>query len=79
MRILSGTMASPTKIKFFIFCISFHRFSVQAGRYSRGLTPKQYENCKRDTFVFDEQNCVTERLDFFIFKRGRRDSWVIRL
>ena len=44
------------------YCISFYRLTKPAGRYSRDLTPYEKDRCKKDTLVFDGDNCITSLL-----------------
>ena len=46
-----------------------------SGRYNRGLTDYQLDKCKKDTIVFDGDNCVSNALNFCLkLKReGRKD------
>ena len=54
-------------------CISFYRSSKTAGRYNPDLTPYELEKCKKDTIVFDGDNCVIHALDFCLkLKREKR-------
>ena len=46
------------------YCISFYRLSKLAARYNRELTPYQIDKGKKDTFVFDGDNCITKAIDF---------------
>ena len=53
------------------YCISFHRLKKLAGSYNRDLSQYELEKCKKDTLVFDGENCVSNALDF-VFKIRRR-------
>ena len=44
---------------------TFYRLNKLAGRYNRDLTPYEVEKSKKDTLVFDGDNCVSNALDFF--------------
>ena len=46
------------------YCISFYRLSKLAGRYNRDLIPYEIDNCKKDTFLFDDDDCIIKALDF---------------
>ena len=48
------------------YCCSFYRLSKLAGRYNRDLSQYELENCKKDTLVFDGDNCISNALDFFL-------------
>ena len=52
----------------YVFC--FYRLSKLAGKYSRDLTPYEYEKCKNDAIVFDGDNCVTNALEFCLKLEG---------
>ena len=55
------------------YCISFYRLTKLAGKYSRDLTPYEVDKCKKDTLVFDGDNCVTNASDFCLkLKREER-------
>ena len=46
------------------YCISFYRLSKLAGRYNRDLTPNELEKCRKDTIVFDGDDCIEKALNF---------------
>ena len=46
------------------YSLSFYRLSKLAGRYNRDLTAYEIEKSKKDTLVFDGDNCVGNVLDF---------------
>ena len=48
----------------------FYRSSKLAGKYNRGLTPYEIENVKKDTFVFDGSNCISNALNFLLKFKG---------
>ena len=50
--------------------MTFYRLGKLAGRYNRDLTPYEIENCKKDTLVFDGDNCVSNALDFCLKVKG---------
>ena len=54
----------------------FYRLSKLAGRYNRELTTYELEKRKKDTIVFDGDNCVTNALDFCLKLKGegRKDN-----
>ena len=52
----------------YVFC--FYRLSKLAGRYSRNLTSDEIDKCKKDTIVFDGDNCVNNALDFCLQLKG---------
>ena len=58
------------------YCISFYRLSKLAGRYSRDLKPSELDKCRKDTIVFDGDNCIEKALDFCLKLKGeeRRTS-----
>ena len=57
------------------YCISFYRISKLAGRYNRDLLPYGIDKCKKDTIVFDGDNCASNALDFFLkLKREPRKT-----
>ena len=50
--------------------MTFYRLSKLAGRYNLDLTRKEIEKCRKDTLVFDGDNCVGTALDFFLKFKG---------
>ena len=46
------------------YCISLHRLSKLSGRNNRYLISYEIDKCKKDTIVFDGDNCVCNALDF---------------
>ena len=52
------------------FCVSFHRISKLGGKYNRGLTSSGNEICMKDTIVFDEENCITRKMDGLLKMKG---------
>ena len=58
------------------YCISFYRLSKLAGRYNRDLTPYEIDKCKKDTIVFDIDNCVEKGLDFCLKLKGEERKTV---
>ena len=52
------------------YCISFYRSSKIAGRYNRILTPDEIDKCKKDTLVFDRDDCISNALDFCLKLKG---------
>ena len=46
------------------FCVSFYRLSKSFGRYGRDQTREESDKCKKDTIVFDGDNCISNALDF---------------
>ena len=55
------------------YSISFYRLCKLAGRYNRDLTPYEIDKCKKGTFVFDGDNCISNALDFCLkLKREER-------
>ena len=58
------------------YCISFYQLSKLAGRYNRYLTPYELEKCKKDTIVFDGDDCVEKALDFCLKLKGEERKTV---
>ena len=58
------------------YCISFYRLSKLAGRYNRDLTPNERDEGKKDTIVFDGDNCVEKALDFCLKVKGEERKTV---
>ena len=57
------------------YCISFYRLSKLAGRYNRELNPNELDKCRKDTIVFDGDDCIEKALDFCLkLKEERRTS-----
>ena len=58
------------------YCISFYRLSKLAGRYNRDLNPSELDKCRKDTIVFDGDDCIEKALDFCLKLKGeeRRTS-----
>ena len=54
----------------YVFC--FYRFSKLDGRYNRELTSDEIDRSKKDTILFDGDNCVEKALDFCL-KLKRED------
>ena len=52
------------------YCIFLHRLSKLAGWYNRDLTPHELDKCKRDTILFDGNNCVNNASDFCLKLKG---------
>ena len=52
------------------YCISFYRLSKISGRYGRDQTREELDNCKKDTIVFDGDNCISNDLDFCLKLKG---------
>ena len=46
------------------YCISIYRLSKLAGNYNRDLSPYEIKKCKKDTLVFDGDNCISKILSF---------------
>ena len=53
-----------------MFCL--YRLSKLAGRYNRDLTPDELDKCRKDTIVFDGDNCVEKALDFCLKLKEER-------
>ena len=58
------------------YCISFYRLSKLAGRYNRDLAPNELEKCRKDTIVFDGDNCVEKALNFCLKLKGEERKTV---
>ena len=58
------------------YCISFYRLSKLAGRYICDLTRDEIDKCKKDTIVFDGDNCVEKVLDFCLKLKGEERKTV---
>ena len=58
------------------YCISFYRLSKLAGRYNRDLNASELDKCRKDTIVFDGNDCIEKALDFCLKLKGeeRRTS-----
>ena len=54
----------------------FYRIGKLPARYNRVLTPYGIGKCKKDTIVFDGDNCVSNALNFCLKLKGkeRRDK-----
>ena len=52
------------------YCISFYRLSKIAGRYNRDQTAIELENCRKDTIVFDGDDCIDKALDYLLKLKG---------
>ena len=52
------------------YCISFYRLSKLAGRYNRDLNPSELDNCRKDTIVFDGDDCIEKALDYLLKLKG---------
>ena len=59
------------------YCISFYRLSKIAGRYDRDQTREELDKCKKNTIVFDEDNCVEKALDFCLKLKGEEKKLLI--
>ena len=46
------------------YCISSYRSSKISERYGRDQTRDELDKCKKDTIVFDGNNCISNALDF---------------
>ena len=58
------------------YCISFYRLSKLAGRYNRDMSPSELDKCRKDTIVFNGDDCIEKALDFCLKLKGeeRRTS-----
>ena len=52
------------------YCISFYRLSKLAGLYDRNLTPDEVDKCKKGTFLFDGDKCISIALAFCLKLKG---------
>ena len=52
------------------YCTSFYRISKITGRYGRDQTPEVLGKCKKDTFVFDGDDCNNNALVFCLKLKG---------
>ena len=60
--------------RIYVFCL--YRLSKLAGRYNRGSTEYERGKCKRDSLVFQGDDCVSNALDFWLKLKGegRKDK-----
>ena len=56
------------RARYFVIC--FNRLSKPARRYNRDLASDERKKCKKDTIVFDGENCVGYALDFLLKFKG---------
>ena len=58
------------------YCISFYRLNKISRRYNSDLTCDETDKCKKNTIVFDGDDCVEKALDFCLKLKGeeRRSS-----
>ena len=63
------------------YCIPFYRLSKLAGRYNRDLNPSELDKCRKDTIVFDGDDCIEKALNFCLKLKGeeRRTSLNIKI
>ena len=52
------------------YCISFYRLSKISARYGRDQTQEEINKCKKDTIVFDGDNCINIASDFWLKLKG---------
>ena len=52
------------------YCISFYRLSKIAGRYNRDQTSDELDKCRKDTIVFDGDDCIEKALDHLLKLKG---------
>ena len=52
------------------YCISFYRLSKLAGRYNHDLNPSELDKCRKDTIVFDGDDCIEKALDYLLKLKG---------
>ena len=57
------------------YIMIFYRLSKIAGKYIRDLPPYEREKRKKDSFVFDSDNCTKNVLDFLIELKGEEDKF----
>ena len=48
----------------------FSSINKLAGRYNGDWTPYEIDRCKKETFVFNGDDCVTKALDFLLKFKG---------
>ena len=53
-----------------LYCFLFYRQNKVAAKYNRDLTQEEIDRCKKDTIVFDEEDCIAEALDFVLKIKG---------
>ena len=58
------------------YCISFYRLSKLAGRYNRDLNPSELDKCRKDTIVFDGDDCINNALDYLLKLKGEERKTV---
>ena len=58
------------------YCISFYRLNKLAGRYNRDQTSDELDKCRRDTIVFDGDNCIDNALDYLLKLKGEERKTV---
>ena len=58
------------------YCISFYRLSKLAGRYNRDQTSEELDKCRKDTIVFDGDNCINNALDYLLKLKGEERKTV---
>ena len=52
------------------YVLCFYRLSKSAGRYDRDLKSYKIDKCKKDTFAFDGDICVSKALEFSLKLKG---------
>ena len=58
------------------YCISFYRLSKIAGRCERDQTREELEKCRKDTIVFDGDDCIEKALNFCLKLKGEERKTV---
>ena len=58
---------------------SFYRLSKFGGKCNCDITPYEKEKCKKDTFVFDGDNCINDALDFLLKFKGEERKFKKRI
>ena len=58
------------------YCISFYRLSKIAGRCGRDQTREELEKCRKDTIVFDGDDCIEKALNFCLKLKGEERKTV---
>ena len=57
----------------------FFRLIKVSGKSDRDLTPYEIEKCKKDTTVYDEQDCFTKALYFVLKIEGEERKYKNRI
>ena len=57
------------------YAFSFYQFRKLLGKYNRDLPPYGLGKCRKDTFVFDEENFITKALDYLSKFKGEEQKF----